>query len=273
MRKTSAGEVIERYAGRSLAARAELGRWRGDPHKAEVVAVVEAHRTRMLYRLRPEDVLAVARRTEHALGDVQRVVGEGVSQIRDWHPAFAFTHVFHVAMEAHGGVPTYQEFRDYCRSDPAGRCMLEDPAWEAIDGAARDGVPRQRAIQAMRWRVGNAYYSFLRELHTVVELRALGLDARAHPLADALFRSDAWVGDVNLSLYIGNDRYRAQLRGRKPRPEALLGDARPPFRYVSIELNTRPRYGQVFLPERNNIEAAARAIWSTLADGNAASGH
>ncbi len=60
----------------------------------------------------------------------------------------------------------------------------------------------------MRWRIGNYYYSFLREIHLLSILRETGLDLLFHPLADALFRVDAWLGDLVLSLYVGNARYR-----------------------------------------------------------------
>src|SRR4051812_38458917 len=115
MTTTSGAEVIARFAGRSTSATARLEAWRRDPSKMSVVPVVEAHTARVLYDVTPEEVRLVCERTEHALGQVRKRDVEGVELIRDWHPAFAFTHVLHIAVEAIGALPTYQGFRSFCR--------------------------------------------------------------------------------------------------------------------------------------------------------------
>ncbi len=253
---TTAAEVIERYAGRSSLAAARLESWRLDPTKSVVVPRVESHTVAALYALSSDDVISVCERTEHALGDVQKGVALQVSEIRDWHPAFAFTHVLHFAVEATGKLPTFSEFRTYCREDEAGRDTLWSPAQQAVERAAKT-FGRHAARDAMRWRIGNAYYSFLREMFVLAVCRESGLNARVHPLADALFRVDLWVGEVNVSLFIGNDAFRAGSAGRKDPPERLLADARPPFEFHSIQLATQYRFGVVHLPGRGDIERSA----------------
>src|SRR4051794_39894181 len=99
MTSTPGAAAIERFAGRSPKAAARLQAWRADPSKATVVPVVEAHTVQALYGVTPTDVRAVCERTEHALGDVRKRDIEAVELIRDWHPAFAFTHVLHLAVE------------------------------------------------------------------------------------------------------------------------------------------------------------------------------
>lgn len=49
------------------------------------------------------------------------------------------------------------------------------------------GVPSRMAHGAMRWRIGNFYYSFLREQYVHAVFRECGVHLRQHPLADALF--------------------------------------------------------------------------------------
>ena len=112
----------------------------------------------------------------------------------------------------------------------------------------------------MRWRIGVAYYSFAREVYTIAVLRAGGLDFRAHPLADALFRVDAWTGRTVLSLYIRNPRFRDGARGRKPRTADILAGAQPPFRYEELRLAAGHVFGCVHLPEAGQISAVARRV-------------
>lgn len=255
--ETRSSEVINRFAGRSAEARERLARWRQDPHKAEVVPAVEQHKVVFAYELCANDVEQACVRTEHALGEAKRSVAESVVSIRDWHPAFAFTHVLHIALEALQQIPTFQGFRDWTRDDPGGRAMLWEPARDAASDAIASGFEPSAVQQAVRWRVGNAYYSFIKELFVLVSLRDRGLDLRFHPLADALFRVDAWSGDANLSLFVGNPVYRGAGRGRKEPPEAILADAAPPFHFVTIELETRRSFGDVHLPTAAALDAAA----------------
>ncbi|MEE1929775.1 hypothetical protein V1J52_16535 [Streptomyces sp. TRM 70351] len=200
-------------------------------------------------------------RTEHALGTVQRSAGESVRGIVDWHPAFAFAHTFHVCMERTGRLPTYGQFRDFALEDELGRRMLGDPAKHKLEAEQLKGVPRDQARAAMRWRVGNAYYGFLREVYTVVSLRSRGIGLEVHPVADALFRADAWAGRTVLSLRVGNAEFRRGDReGRKVRTEQLLADVRPALHFLPIELGAATTYGRVHLPSRDHLEAALRQI-------------
>lgn len=264
MTQTTGLQVIERFAGRSASAAARLHAWRQDPSKAAVVPVVEAHAVRALYGISSDDVRSVCERTEHALGEVRKRDIEGVELVRDWHPAFAFTHVLHLAVEATGGLPTYQEFRQYCREDQRGRRTLWEPAEDLISQAS-SAVGRERARAAVRWRIGNAYYSFVRETYVLAVLRESGLAVEVHPLADALFRVDLWVQDVNVSLYIGNTLFRAGESGRKDRPDVLLSDATPAFVFREVQLATQHRFGVVHLPQAQQITQTAHEL-SSLAD-------
>jgi hypothetical protein len=137
-------------------------------------------------------------------------------------------------------LPTFQAFADFCARE---------------QGYARDDV-----AGAVRWRIGLACYSFVREVYTIAVLRCAGLDVRAHPLADALFRVDAWAGRTVLSLYVRNAAFRDGQRGRKPRASQILGGAEPPFHYQELSLDNRHEYGCVHLPEAGQIRALAARI-------------
>lgn len=251
--ETTAQSVIERFAV-SSAARAALELWiRQRPNVSKHVL---AHVTRTPYAIEIADLRRVAESTEHALGNTARRVAESVVPIRDWNPAFAMTHVLHYALETLGAPFTYQDFRAFCRDDSSARQMLWYPAIEAIEEAARtSGASSARA--AMRWRIGNAFYSFLRELVALCELRLRHVDLEIHPLADALFRVDAWSGQTAVGLYIGNRTFRDGSAGRKPQPDAMLG---PTFDFVTINMPTQHTFGRLHVPAREALDAAASMI-------------
>ncbi|MFC4497565.1 hypothetical protein ACFPA8_25885 [Streptomyces ovatisporus] len=235
--------------------------WREDPRRKEVVPAVMHHRARTVYELTMKDVQDVCRQTEHALGEVRRSDGEAVSPIVNWHPDFAFTHMFHICMERGGYLPTYQCFRSFTEEDELGQKMLGTPARQKVREVVENGVPESLARSAMRWRVGNAYYSFLRETYTVVALRELGVDVRVHPLADALFRVDAWTGRKVLSLRVGNKKFReGDHVGRKIPAERWLADVTPPMEFAEIELRPATVFGTVHVPSRDQLRATASQL-------------
>lgn len=221
---------------------------------------MEAHRTRVPYRIGAEELERVCRSTDHALGAVRRVDAEGVVSIVDWEPNYAVAHVLHYALERCGAPFTWQWFRMFCRDDLEARRMLYEPAQEMVRRAVSEsssGLTPAGARAAMRWRVGNFYYSFLRELYLVVRLREHGLDVRMHPLADALYRVDAWWGDVAFAIYIRNGRFRDGVEGRKPTTDSITGWAVCPIR-----LPVPSRFGVVNLPAVEDIDRIARALRS-----------
>lgn len=265
MKETTAGDVLNLFCA-SAGTRKQFEAWKADRRREEVAPAVLAHRTRVLYRLTESDVQNVCRSTEHALGEVKRAVGESVGQIVDWHPDFAFTHTFHICVERLGAVPTYQQFREFALHDTDGQKMLGDPSKEVISRLVDRGCPEERARAAMRWRIGNAYYGFLREVYTLVQLRLRGIDLSVHPLADALFRVDGWTGRCALSLRVGNTRFRRGANaGRKIQPEALLADLRPPLHFATIELAAATRFGQVHIPTAERLDQVADHIKGILA--------
>ncbi|BCK54241.1 hypothetical protein NWFMUON74_20130 [Nocardia wallacei] len=86
-------------------------------------------------------------------------------------------------------------------------------------------------------------------------LRQMGIDALAHPLADALFRTDMWSGNTVLEIYIKNPRYRREDHGRKHRAEQILGD-RNRFRFVTLQMAKPTKYDRSsYLQMRKSVAA------------------
>lgn len=131
--------------------------------------------------------------------------------------------------------------------------MIGRPARQAVNAAVAGGHSLEHATEAMWWRLGNSYYSMLRELYVLAVLREGGLAVEYHVIADALFRADFWLGDTVISLFVSNTRYRdGGGGGRKQHPREILGDY-PGFRFADMPRLTRHEYGTVHLPSRSEI--------------------
>ncbi|MHA7209664.1 hypothetical protein [Arthrobacter sp. MDT1-65] len=247
----TAQDVVSRFQ-RSPHARHLLHAWSTSSDKREVATAVMKHTARTVQELTTQDVLEVCTSTTHALGEVKWADVEMVYSIRDWHTPFATMQVLHFVTEHLGHLPTWEQFRATVQLSPF-RGMTWEPALEAVDAAVGRGFSRGTARGAMRWRIGNFYYSFLREQYVQAVLRDAGLPVRQHPLADALFRVDCWIDDTNIDLYIGNAVYRKDKDGRKPRAPQMFQDATPPFSSCGLELPTQHVFGKVHLPDPDSI--------------------
>jgi len=187
-----------------------------------VVEHVMRHEALVVHRITP----AEAEQVFHvdSLGAAIHAKGERVLEIDSWRPRFAFTYTFHHAVERLERLPTWPDFRRFCATDEQASAMLWDPALRMISEAEQRGVDRKVARTTMRLRVGRAYARWVREMYTVAYFRAQGMDVRVHPLADAVFRVDAWVG-----------QYVLNLRGQH-RSEDLLLLAMPPYFFESVPM-------------------------------------
>jgi hypothetical protein len=263
---TTASDVLKRFAGRSKNASRLYSEWKAHPDRIAVVDAVTALSTNVLDSATPEQVRSVASTTEHALGDSTSAVARKVTIIRDWSPPFAFTHVFHIATERLGFIPRWQDFRQASRDDDEIRSMVWEPARAITNEAVALGWDKGEIREALRWRIGNAYYSFLREMHVFSVLKNEMADINVHPLADALFRVDLWSCNVNINLFIGNPIYRKQSVGRKMTSASLLGDAAPKFEFVDIELEPRRAFGVVHLVNERDIVNIIHNISTAASD-------
>jgi len=257
-------DVVERFS-RSRRAQTMLAAWRQDVRRVEVAPAVMAHRADVVQQPSSTDVEDLCRRTEHALGEVRRRDVASIESIRDWTTPFATMHVLHFVTEHSGQLPTWEEFRSAVEEPPF-RSMSRDPADVAVQQAIAEGHPPAAVRGAMRWRIGNFYYSFLREQYVQAVLRDEGHDVRQHPLADVLFRVDFWIGDTNFDLFIGNHFFRDGAEGRKLSSQVILADAVPPFRVRTMQLPTEHVFGRVHLPSREVIIRAAEELMAEPPD-------
>ncbi|MBF6173674.1 hypothetical protein [Nocardia blacklockiae] len=263
------GNDVAEFFGRSGEALRKLRAWSNLRGKEYVAEKVLSHKSSAIFEIEPEAIRHLD--TEHPLGDLRESYEDTVQIIRDWRPDFAFSHLFHFCAEDLGRIYSYQEFRDEWSTAQSRESWLREPVWE-IRRTAEQRLIRYKGYtepdatkavrSALRWRIGTAYYSFLREIYTVSKLRRLGLEAFAHPLADALFRTDMWCNDTVVEIYIENPRYRREKQGRKHRAQQILGDQNR-FDFVTLQMAKPTKYGSVELPTDEEIDRCARAIRAT----------
>lgn len=212
--------------------------------KKHVVEPVMAHRAEAVHRITAAEVEDVCL-TAPPHGPPTDLPG-----VRDWRPDFPFAFVAHHVVEELGRLPTWSEFRGFCAGEPA---TLWAPAREAIAEAGRRGVDGRAARRAVADRVSARFGAFLREVHVVAALRERGLDVRVHPLADAVFRVDAWV-----------DRLILNPRGGGQRSAELLVHAMPPFFFTDLGLTFSHRVGPIALAPRGQLDRAAAKLHCVL---------
>jgi hypothetical protein len=216
---TSALEVRRRF-NVTEATRSRFNDWYSK--RKPVVEHVMAHDAEVVHRLSPVEAERVFH--QDSLGSALHATGERIVEIDDWRPEFAFTYTFHHAVEQLERLPRWPDFRRFCARDERAATMLWDPAIGKIEEVVRRGVDKDIARATMSLRVGRAYARWVREIYTVAYFRGQGMDVRVHPLADAVFRVDAWVGAIVLNL-----------RGRH-RSQDLLFQAMPPYFFEAVPM-------------------------------------
>ncbi|MBF6063869.1 hypothetical protein IU500_31165 [Nocardia terpenica] len=253
---TSSIEVVEHFTSEGQIAQKQLDWWMHREGCEDVAEKVLSHVTETPYSIASGEIPNL--RTQHALGNVRKEEAEKIELIRDWFPDFAFTHVFHLMLEEEKRLYKWEEFYDWCQGENVRRWLWE-PAQEMVRQAQVQGFTYRHASDAMRWRVGNFYYSFLRELYVLAMLREHGLPMKFHPLADALFRADAWCENVLLELFIGNRTFKSGNDGRKRKTEDYFAD-QPKFEVVRFEMRLQRKFGTVHVPSSEQIDRCAKLI-------------
>ncbi|MFI6168080.1 hypothetical protein ACIBCN_14960 [Nocardia sp. NPDC051052] len=264
------GDDVAQLFGSAGKAKSRLQWWKTLPGREYVAEEVLSHVSSAIFDIEPEAVRELE--TEHPLGDLREDYDNTVQLIRDWRPDFAFSHLFHFCLEDLGRVFSWQEFRDGWCTVPSRKPWLWNPARDIQHQAAthlvqRKGFTEDRALAAARdalqWRIGAFYYSFLREAYALSWLRKQGLPALSHPLADALFRADLWCGSSVVGIYIENPHYRSGKQGRKHSAQYYLEDQRR-FNFVDLRMAKPGEFGTVALPTDDEMDLCADTLRARL---------
>lgn len=251
------GHEVARHFGSMGRARHELEQWMKE--REHIAGRVLAHVSSSVHNVRSAEIRNLA--SSHPLGNIHPPEGYRIGSIKDWKPGFAFAHLFHFCLEDLGRIYSFDEFRAWCR-DERRIDWLWGPSYKIVN-SRRTPEERHAAATSMKWRIGLAYYAFLREIYTVASLRERGIPALSHPLADALFRVDTWCGDIVVEVFIRNREFKSDTIGRKYAAEYYLGDQHR-FTFERLQIERQREYGRVHLPGNHEIEACVERIETAL---------
>lgn len=242
-----------------------LKKWddaRTGPQWEEVKTFLRGLRHDLLHELELDAVCAACGtdghewKGRHVLG-VLRPEHAKFERINDFSTPFALEYLFHGCLEEKGRLPGWNDVISYIFSER--RSWYIDPfyAFYGLVPGAPETKPGSAHMSALQWRVGNAYYSWLREVHLLTALRRRhGLDVRYHALADAEFKADLVHDDAVVALYVRNDRYRNGARGRKVTATA----ANPNRRVVEMPIDLRRDFGRPWMITDESIAAVAAQL-------------
>lgn len=282
--ETTADEVRSRFLVTPQARVQYYDKWEHNPRRIEhgVVDTMRDHTTKAIYRWSTAAFEELKKNHTHPLGDLQKAEISHIKLAADWEPNFAFVHLFHRLAEQLKHPPRWSEFDDFVYGTDEGQAMFgnERAELEEVIYAAeleritqkfpRSIDPENRARRlakgSLDWRIGNAYYGFVREMYTAVALRERGLDVKVHPLADANFRADGWVGSTILSVFVVNPEYKVAdearaektQRGRKIRVEKLFPGGE--FGFAALTMDAAEEYGKFHLPTPAEIDRVAHDL-------------
>lgn len=159
-------------------------------------------------------------------------------------------------MEKLRRVPTWTDFEKFLFANPD-LCLKYFWAAARIQPTTRaEGWPGDM-MACIRFRLGNFYYSFLREIHLIVILRRVyGLDVRYHTILDNEWKIDAVCGSVLIELYVPKEGLKGFTKERK-QTCAELNPGRP---VLVLTMKTRNTYGQCWRFTNDEIRHAALTL-------------
>ena len=111
------------------------------------------------------------------------------------------------------------------------------------------------------------YYSNMREIDFLARMREQhAVRLKYHVFADVRLRTDFWVGDDNISVFLSNSHYRGKGKSRKESAEELLRDRARPMRFHEVEFPNRYDHGELYRVSDEQIDSLAQSLRVNVAD-------
>lgn len=259
------GEAYDEIARRSPRAAAWVSSWRR--RYAPIVPAVEQFVHRTLFDVTSDDVIRTLKRGTHALGEIRKE-----SELREVEditmPATAIQDLFHLFLETNGALPTWAEFSAFLH-EPDQKKLLLDPWWRDLKPALQERGFRKkdepRIAEAIQWRLGRMYYSNMREIDMLARMReTYNLHLKYHVFADVRLRTDFWVGNANVSVFLSNRTYRGEGQSRKNKAAQFLADAAPAFVFLEVEFPNQRDFGNLYRISDEVMESLAGSIRAAM---------
>lgn len=193
---------------------------------------------------------------QHALGTVRPREQQKV--IRDLSPTPPLIFSFHVLLEHMKTIPSFTQFWRFHlrrRSYFMGQALLASGYYNRDPSASEWNTDPN--LRTVRYRIGNAYYSALKEINILSTLRHVhGLDVRYHFIIDLEWKADLYIDNTLIEIYVSNERMKGNGGGRK-----ITCQERNPGRSVlAIEKDAKGKFGDCYLHSPSEIADIARHI-------------
>lgn len=249
-------DAYREIASGSSKAGSWVGWWRSS--FAAIVEQVQSFVHEQLFNISSDEVAAVLARSEHALGDVEKE--RQIRVVEDTRmPPTAMQDMFHRFVEQNSAVPTWDDFREFLLA-PAQKALLITPWWQTLRPLLRE-YDRDRVRDALRWRIARMYYSNMREVDFLARMRERhDIWLKYHIFADVRLRTDFWIGNHNVSVFLSNSTYRGRGKTRKEKAEELLGDRRPAFQFHEVEFPNLYERGTLYRVSNERIDELAALL-------------
>lgn len=197
----------------------------------------------VLYRLEMSDVEAAIRDTTHALGNIAQSASK-YDGIHNYSPPVPLIYIFHSILEKMGRVPVWNDIKRYLFGEFRSLCWIPFCKSRELNAEIPAQQQDKRIMDAFLWRMGNAYYSWLREVDLLTYLRRKHkLDLKYHFLVDAEWRADFVAGRILLELYVKNREFKDDDGGRK----LTCARMNEGYEVLPIKLDVRPAFGKPWL--------------------------
>lgn len=228
-----------------LSRRGDLGRrqyqdWEKRRGKVEnwdaILSEFKSFSHKVLYTLEVADIKEAIKRTTHALGTINKSAAQ-FDGIHNYTPPVPMVFIFHSILEKMGSVPVWNDAKRYLFGELKSLCWEPFCRSRGMDASKPLQEHDPKIMDAFLWRMGNAYYSWLREVDLLTHLRRTqSLDVKYHFLVDAEWCVDFVAGDVLLELYVKNRVFKDGSVGRKRTCVSM----NPGYEVLEIKMDTAP---------------------------------
>lgn len=181
------------------------------------------------------------------------------SNVEDLYTVRPVVSVFHQMMESKHVVPTWLNFETVfynTRTD-----LFWDEIQRKCNFTSLSPADKRFIVDAVTWRFGLMYFSFLREIHLITALRELhGIDVKYNIVADVIMKVDFWFENRAFSMFVNNQRYRTAESGRKKSASSIFGCPDSNIMTTDIVLLSTRKTDEVFLLSSDHIADIALMI-------------
>lgn len=155
--------------------------WKGKAKKSGLYDVLVNFETVSMYNVHPVLIREVFEK-DKPLKNLQPNDDLLSRSISPW-PMVLF---FDLLTEANGVPPSWNQYFN---------AMMSTYRDKWIDYVFNDKIPYKKQVKAARWRMGNAYIAWMRELLILTELRQKGFEVHRHTFADVEGKVDLFTLD------------------------------------------------------------------------------